>query len=156
VTVSPTEAAPAPATIVPPLPPALEAAAQAAIASPPANVAPTPVPATGVVDLLAADKAFNCGCETLFVDCMPQKGWPGEQPVWLDSLMAAFTRTAAACAKQSDYALIRYESKGWLRTAIRVLMASLPKTVLVTTSTPGAAEFLEVITPYAKLIFRGI
>jgi hypothetical protein len=132
-------------------------AAEAAIEAPPVASPPTaPALDGGPVKLMEADKAFRCGVEVMFVDCLPQKGYPGEAPVWLDSLMAAFTRLAAASAKQPDYALIRYESKGYLRTAIKVLMANLPKTVIVTTSTSGSAEFLEVVTPYVKFIVRGI
>jgi hypothetical protein len=132
-------------SVAPPL--AIEVEATKVVATPPA-------PAEASLEI--PDAAFACGVETLFVDCMPQKGWPGDAPVWLDALMAAFMRLAAASAKQADYALIRYESKGYLRTAIRVLMSKLPKTVVVTTSTAGSAEFLECVTPYAKLIFRGI
>ena len=133
-------------SVAPPL--AIEVEATKAVA-----IAPSSAPEAS---LEIPDAAFACGLETVFVDCIPQKGWPGDAPVWLDSLMGAFTRLAAASAKQADYALIRYESKGYLRTAIRVLMSKLPKTVVVTTSTAGSAEFLECVTPYAKLIFRGI
>jgi hypothetical protein len=126
--------------------------------TPAVDLVPAGAPAAPEISILDADKAFTCGCETLFVDCLPQKGWPkeGGEPVWIDSLMAAFTRLAAASAKVSDYALIRYESKGHLRTAVKLLMSQLPKTVIVTTNTAGSAEFLEVVTPYVKLIFRGI
>jgi hypothetical protein len=115
-----------------------------------------PVEVPAAPSLETSDPTFACGCDSIFIDCLPQKGWPGDAPVFLDSLMAAFTRLAAASAKQPDYALIRYESKGYLRTAIRVLMAKLPKTIIVTSSTAGSAEFLECVTPYAKIIFRGI
>jgi len=160
-----------PSAVVPGIPAEAVARVVAPSAAPVALTAPTPPvvdttqvltpPAAPALDggpaaLLAADKAFRCGVEAIFVDCLPQKGWPGEAPVWLDSLMASFTRLAAASAKQPDYALIRYEAKGYLRTAIKVLMVNLPKVVVVTTSTPGSAEFLECVTPYAKLIIRGI
>jgi hypothetical protein len=150
--------APAPAAFA-----ALEAAAQAASTMIPVPTAPVatapvvpsapPVSATSE-QLLKPDDAFKCGVEVLFVDCLPQKGWPGAT-VHLDEIMHTFTRLAAASANQPDYAMIRYESKAYLRTAIKILMHALPPAVVVSTATAGSAEFLEVVTPYTKLIVRG-
>ena len=69
--------------------------------------------------------------------------------------MHAFESAAASSAKALDYRLIRYESKGYLCMAIRVLMKGLPVAVHVNSNTPGAAEFLAEVTPYAEMVFRG-
>lgn len=120
-------------------------------------VPPAPVaPSGGVGTLTAPDPAFACPVRSIFIDCMPTKGWPGDPPVMLDEIMHSFEKLAAVSAQQPDYALIDYKAKAYLRMAIKVSMVNLPQTVIVTSSTPGAAEFLEVVTPYAKVIVRGI
>lgn len=114
-----------------------------------------PALASDTNKLMEADAVFKCGVEVLFVDCYPQKGGPSAKLYHLDDFMHAFTRLAAASAKQPDYSLIDYKAKGYLRTAIRILMHALPTAIVVNSATAGAAEFLEVVTPYAKAIIRG-
>jgi RecB family exonuclease len=128
----------------------------AVVAAPLATVPEAPSLVADTAKLMAPDGAFRCGVEVLFVDCLPQKGWPEtDKPVHLDDMMHSFSRLAAASAKQPDYGLIPYQGKAYLRTAMRILMHALPKVVIVSTATAGSAEFLEVVTPYAKLIVRG-
>ncbi len=72
------------------------------------------------------------------------------------ALAAALARCpTASSAKALDYRLIRYESKGWLATGIRVFMAGLPSAIFIDSNTPGADVFESIVTPYAKVIFRG-
>jgi RecB family exonuclease len=149
-----TDPAPAPVTPAPADPVAAVDLAALAPAAPAVPAAPALTATTQT--LMTADSVFPCGVEVLFVDSFPQKGWPdSDKPYHLDDFMHTFTRLAASSAKQADYALIAYQAKGYLRTAIRILMHALPKVVVVNTATAGAAEFLEVVTPYAKLIVRG-
>lgn len=105
--------------------------------------------------LTTPDPAFECGCEVLFVDCLPVKGWVGDPAVTLDEIMHGFERIAAQSAKKPDYRMISYESKGYLSLAIKAMMKGLPKTVVVDSRGPGADIFLSVVTPYVKMLFRG-
>jgi RecB family exonuclease len=155
-----TDPAPAPVVTAAPATPAPAdpvAAVDLAALAPAAPAVPAAPALTATTQtLMTADSVFPCGVEVLFVDSFPQKGWPdSDKPYHLDDFMHTFTRLAASSAKQADYALIAYQAKGYLRTAIRILMHALPKVVVVNTATAGAAEFLEVVTPYAKLIVRG-
>lgn len=105
--------------------------------------------------LRGPDPAFECGVEALFIDCMPQKGWPGEPAVDLAEVMHTFERVAAQSAKKPDYRLIDYQATGFLAQSIRVLMKGLPRTVYLDSRMPGALVFLAVVTPYCKLIVKG-
>jgi RecB family exonuclease len=102
------------------------------------------------------DTNFECGVEILFIDTLPAKGWPGEQPRDLLEFMHAFNNLAATSAGAVDYRLIRYESKGYLATAVRVFMKGLPKAIFVDSRMPGADIFMETVIPYCKMVFRGV
>lgn len=106
--------------------------------------------------LMTPDPAFGCGVEALFIDCMPSKGWPGERPVDLAEVMGQFNSLASSSAGVADYRLIKYQASGYLATAIKVYMKGLPRTMYVDSNAPGAAVFLETVTPYCKMIFRGV
>jgi hypothetical protein len=156
----------------------MEAARSAEAASPPLPATVEPVPAAveatvptaeieavlAPVDelsrvralLLTADAAFECPVETLFIDCLPAKGWPGEPPKDLVEYMHAFATLAAATAGAVDYRLIKYESKGYLATAVRVYMKGLPKTLYIDSHLSGADVVMEVIVPYVKMVYRGV
>jgi hypothetical protein len=101
------------------------------------------------------DTAYACPVKALFIDCMPGKGWPGEPAHALSDYMHAFERVAASSAKALDYRLIRYESKGYLALAVRVLMRGLPESIYIDSRTPGADVFESVVAPYCSLIVRG-
>lgn len=105
--------------------------------------------------LLGPDPAFACGVEALFIDCLPQKGWPGDAAVDLAEMMHTFERVAAQSAKKADYRMIDYQANGFLAQSIRVLMKGLPRTVHLDSRMPGASVFLSVVTPYCKLIVKG-
>jgi hypothetical protein len=127
------------------------------------GVEPTPSPPADIANnaeqlrtiLLTPDTAFECGCEIIFIDCLPQRGWKGDQPTDLGSMMHAFEKVAAQAANKADYRMIPYESKGYLALAVRTLMRGLPKAVYLDSHLPGGDVFLSVVTPYAKMIFRG-
>lgn len=106
--------------------------------------------------LTTPDQAFGCGVEVLFIDCLPGKGWPGEQPQDALDYVHAFNSLAASSAGVADYRLIRYESKGYLATAIKVYAKGLPKVLYVNSRMSGADVLLETIVPYVKLVYRGI
>ncbi len=123
---------------------------------------PIEYPATALGDaeklrtiLMAPDPGLECGCQILFIDCAPMKGFTSGESITLDEVMHAFERVAATSAKKPDYRMISYESKGYLSLAIKTMMKGLPKTVIVDSRGPGADIFLSVVTPYAKMIFRG-
>jgi hypothetical protein len=127
------------------------------------GVTPSEVPASVLGDverlqavLMNADPNFECGCEVLFIDTIPGKGWTGGPPTDLATMMHAFERIAAQSAKKPDYRMISYEAKGYLALAIKALMKGLPKAVYLDSRLPGADVFLSVVTPYAKMIFRGV
>lgn len=122
--------------------------------APAAETAPDQVLEELRKNLTTPDPSFACGVQALFVDCLPGKGWPTEVKD-LGEYMHAFASTAAQSAKQVDYRLIRYESKGYLATAVRLLMKALPPAIYVDTKLPGADVFLEVVIPYCKMIVRG-
>lgn len=102
------------------------------------------------------DARFACPVKYLFIDCMPGKGWPGEQPRDLAEFMHAFAGLAAQNAGQADYRMIRYESKGYLGASIRALMRGLPVSIYVDTRTPDAHEFISNVLPYTELVIRGL
>jgi hypothetical protein len=106
--------------------------------------------------LLTPDPAFACPVQAIFIDCLPSKGWPGEAPVDLGTIMHSFNGLAAASAQVTDYRMIPYSSNGYLATAIKATMGSLPATLFVDSRLPGAAVFLEVVLPYARLVVRGV
>ena len=103
-----------------------------------------------------ADPSFQCPVQVLFIDCVPAKGWPGDAPAPLTEFMHAFERAAASSSQALDWRLIDYgKGKGWLATAIKVLMKALPAAIYIDSRTPGADVFESVVTPYVKAIFRG-
>lgn len=106
--------------------------------------------------LRTPDAAFACGTEAIFIDCLPGKGWPGEQPIDAIEFVAAFNALAASSAGTADYRLIKYESKGYLATAVRVYMSGLPRALYVDSRMSGADVLLETIIPYAKMVYRGV
>ncbi len=106
--------------------------------------------------LMTPDPAFECGCEVLFIDTLPSKGWEGEQPVDLANMMHAIEEQAARSADKPDYRMIEYTSKAYLAQSIRVMMRGLPKSVFMDSRIPGADVFLSVVTPYCKYIFKGV
>lgn len=106
--------------------------------------------------LTTPDPAFQCGVQALFIDCMPGKGWVGEQPVDALEFFHAFNALAASSAGAADYRLIKYESNGYLSTAIKVYQKGLPPVLYVDSRMSGAGILLETIIPYAKLVFRGV
>jgi hypothetical protein len=128
-----------------------------------AEAKPTPLPPADVANnvevlrqiLETPDPAFDCGCEVLFIDCLPTKGWGKDQPAEFAGMIHGFERVAAQSAGAADYRFIDYKAKGYLAQAVRVLMRGLPKSVYVDSKIPGADVFVSVVTPYCQMIFRG-
>ncbi len=142
-------------TVIPGLDPTKTNEGAVPSASPPAEVLKSVENLRNI--LKTPDPTFACGCEVLFIDTMPAKGWDREDlPVDLATMMHAFEDAAAKSAKEADYRLIDYKSKGYLALGVKVLMAGLPKSVFMDSRIPGADVFLSVVTPYVKMIFRGV
>lgn len=106
--------------------------------------------------LSTPDAAFGCGVVALFIDCMPGKGWPGEQPKDALEFMHSFNSLASSSAGVPDYRLIKYESKAYLSTAIKLYMKGLPSALFIDSRMQGADILLENLVPYVKMVYRGV
>jgi hypothetical protein len=99
---------------------------------------------------------------TIYVDCHPTKG--ADMPVALEVWLAPVAELAALAAVDRDgkstpldhWSFAPYVAKGLLASAIVSCLDSLPAAVFVDSRAPGADAFLEVVTPHAVLVVRGM
>lgn len=115
------------------------------------------VPPPASNPLTTPDPTCLCGVEALFIDCLPGKGWPGEPPTDALYYMAAMNKLASSAGGVQDWRLIKYgEGKGHLSNAVKAMMPGFDKALFVDSRMPGADVILEVVVPYAKVVFRGM
>lgn len=99
----------------------------------------------------------------LYVDCYPTKGAAGKVTT-LEEWLAPVAELAALAAVDregkptpaDDYRFVPYVAKGLLAAAIRACLSSLPEELAVDTRSGGADVFLEVVTPFARQVIKGV
>lgn len=122
----------------------------------PGTVVQIPTPAVESKKAEAPEaKAGSCPLEEIWIDCMPVKGG-AHVPTMAEEVLAPCCAQAAEEAGVPDYRFISYNSKPTLATVIRAHLSEMPKSLVVSSTIPGADVLLEVLTPFARLVVRGL
>lgn len=125
-------------------------AAMAAAAATPMLPRPPQMSASSARQITGASRDL-----TLYVDCVPVKG--NSNFTVGEDIIASLAEAAAKAANVPDWRLIEYgKGKGAMAAILRERITSMPDTVVITSSTPGSDVLLEVLSPHARVIVRGL
>lgn len=138
----------------------MEARAGGAVAGVATTPAPAPVPAPAAAPApatnVAAGVAVACLLEDLYIDAWPVKGAVGS-PGLGEDILHGLSADAARAANMPDWRLVEYgKGKGAMAALLRERLGTIPKILVVTSSTPGSDVLIEVLSPHAKRIVRAL
>lgn len=113
------------------------------------------ISSVAVVPSVGVSKA--CPLEELYIDCFPVKGHAGGDPGLAEDIIAGLSLGAAEAAGVPDWRLIEFgKGKGAVAAILRERLNTVPRVLVVSSSTPGSDVLLEVLTPHARRVVRAL